>query len=408
MKDLDLSNKDELIKEEEEKYILQTYRRYPISILKGKGALVWDAQGKEYLDFTSGLAVCNLGYSHPKIVETIKEQASILMHTSNLFYTVPQINLAKRLIQLSFPGKVFFCNSGAEANEAAIKLARKHGKITGDKYEIITLENSFHGRTLATLTATAQTKFHQGFEPLPEGFRYCRFNDLTDLKNKITPVTAAIILEVIQGEGGVNIAEASYLKEVREICNQQGILLIFDEVQTGIGRTGEMFGFQNYRELTPDVITLAKALGNGFPIGAMIVKEEFTSCLSFGEHASTFGGNPLAAATGWAVLDTIIKEDILERVKKVSTYLLVRLHELAKKYNLILKQIRSQGLMIGLELTIKGDKIVKDCLKEGLIINCTCEKVLRLLPPLIITNKEVDQALDILDKVLNNNETIKD
>lgn len=401
MEEFAIKNKDELIKREESKYILQTYRRYPVSIVKGKGFSVWDALGKEYLDFVAGLAVCNLGHSHPKIIDALKEQAAILMHTSNLFYTEPQIELAKKLIKLSFEGKVFFCNSGAEANEAAIKLARKYGKKVGDRYEIITMENSFHGRTLATLTATGQAKFQQGFEPLPEGFKYCRFNDIEDLKEKISSHTAAIIIEPIQGEGGVNIAKAEYLAAVRDICNEHHILLIFDEVQTGIGRTGEMFAFQNYHELIPDVMTLAKALGNGFPIGAMVVKEKFSDCLSFGEHASTFGGGPLAAAVGCAVLDTIIEENILEKVRKVSAQLLIHLDTLKKKYSFI-KEVRGQGLMIAVELNMDGSEIVKSCAKEGLLINCTCGNILRILPPLTISNKEVEKAVEILDKVLGN------
>ncbi|MDI6785502.1 MAG: acetylornithine transaminase [bacterium] len=396
-----MEKNDELIKEEESKYILQTYRRYPISLVKGKGAFVWDASGKKYLDFIAGLAVCNLGHSHPKIVDILKKQATTLIHTSNLFYTIPQINLAKKLIELSFSGKVFFCNSGAEANEAAIKLARKYGKKVGDKYEIITMENSFHGRTLATLTATGQTKFQKGFDPLPEGFKYCKFNDIEDFKKKITLNTVAVIIEPIQGEGGVNIAKAEYLASIRDICNKQNILLIFDEVQTGIGRTGEMFAFQNYHDLTPDVMTLAKALGSGFPIGAMVVSDKFSDYLSFGDHASTFGGNPLAAATGCATLDVIKEENILEKVKRVGASFLIQLNTLAKKYSFV-KEVRGQGLMIAMELTIDGDRIVKKCVQEGLLINCTCGNILRILPPLIISNNEIEKALEILDNVLGN------
>lgn len=390
--------KDELIKREESEYLLQTYCRYPLSIVKGKGAFVWDALGKKYLDFIAGLAVCNLGHSHPKIVATLKEQAAILIHTSNLFYTEPQIKLAKKLVELSFKSKVFFCNSGAEANEAAIKLARKYGKEVGDRYEILTMENSFHGRTLATLTATGQTKFQKGFAPLPEGFKYCKFNDIEDLKKKATSHTAALIIEPIQGEGGVNIAKAEFLAAVRDICDKLHILLIFDEVQTGVGRTGEMFAFQNYPHLIPDVMTLAKALGSGFPIGAMLVRDKFSNYLSFGEHASTFGGNPLAAAVGHATLETILVENILEKVKKISPYFLAQLNILAKKYNLI-KEVRGQGLMIALELKVNGNEIVKSCAREGLLINCTCGNILRILPPLIISYKEVDKAVKILDKV---------
>jgi acetylornithine/N-succinyldiaminopimelate aminotransferase len=389
----------ELIFKEENEYILQTYKRYPLIIEKGKGVYLWDNRGFRYLDFVSGLAVCSLGHSHPKIIDTLKRQGERLIHTSNLFYTKPQIELAKKLTSLSFKGRVFFGNSGAEANEAAIKLARKYGKNRGGKFEIITMENSFHGRTLATLTATAQKKFQKGFDPLPEGFKYCRFNDIDDLMSKITPYTAAILIEPIQGEGGVNIAKSEYLSSLREICSKNKILLIFDEVQTGIGRTGEMFAFQNYN-LTPDVFTLAKALGNGFPIGAMVVKEEFSDCLSYGEHASTFGGNPLTCEVANTTLDIIEREKILNNVKKVSKYIFTRLNWLKEKYSFI-KEVRGKGLMIALQLDREGNEIVQKAILEGLLINCTCENILRLLPPLIITNKEIDTAIEILDRVFS-------
>lgn len=379
-----------------DKYTLLTYKRNPVVFVKGKGVNVWDANGKKYLDFFSGLAVNNLGHCHPRVLNAIKKQAGKLMHTSNLYYTQPQAKLAQKLISLSFPGKVFFCNSGAEANEAAIKLARKFGNPK--RNEIITMKESFHGRTITTLTATAQTKYQKGFQPLAPGFKYVEFNDINAVKKAITKSTVAIMVELIQGEGGINIAEKEFIKNLRKLCNKKKILLIFDEVQTGIGRTGKMFAFENYG-IVPDILTLAKALGGGLPIGAMIVRGKFAEVLKPGTHASTFGGNPVVCASACAVLDTIKKEKLLDNAVKMGNYFYKKLQELKPRYSII-SEIRGKGLMIGVELKIKGEKIAKKCLEERLIINCTHEKVLRFLPPLNVKKNEIDQAIKIFEGVL--------
>ena len=379
-----------------EKYILCTYKRNPVAFVKGKGASVWSANGKAYLDFFSGLAVNNLGHCHPAVVNAVKNQAGKLMHTSNLYYTEPQAKLAEKLVKLSFPGKVFFCNSGAEANEAAIKLARKWGNPK--RNEIITMKESFHGRTITTLTATGQTKYQRGFQPLASGFKYAAFNELNALKKLITRRTAAIMMEPIQGEGGVNIASRKFVRGVRSLCNKKKILLIFDEVQTGIGRTGKMFAFQHYR-ITPDILTLAKALGGGLPIGAMIAGKKFSGVLQPGTHASTFGGNPVVCAAACAVLDTIGKEHLLGNAARMGNYLHKKLQKLKSKYSIV-SDVRNKGLMVGVELKIKGTEITKGCLEKGLLINCTAEKVIRFLPPLNVKKNQIDEAVEIFERVL--------
>lgn len=378
-----------------EKYCFPTYRRFPVAFVRGQGVKLYDPEGKEYLDFVAGLAVDTLGHSHPKLVEAISEQAKNLLHTSNLYHIEPQARLAERLSNLSFGGKVFFCNSGAEANEAAIKLTRLFGKKDGNRYEIITATNSFHGRTMTTLTATGQSKFHQGFDPLPEGFVYVPFNDLKKLQETVSDATCAIMLEPIQGEGGVNVATLDYLKGVRELCDREGLLLILDEVQTGIGRTGRLFGYEHYG-IIPDIITLAKGLGGGVPIGAMLANSDIAPLLGPGTHASTFGGNFLATSAGLAVLEVIEEDNLLQHVREVGAYLRKGLEGLASKYPII-KEIRGKGLMMACELEQEGSPVVMECLKRGVLINCTMDKVLRFLPPLIVTTLEVEQALNVLE-----------
>ena len=389
--------KIEEIKEMADKYLMPTYGRTEVAFSKGCGAKLYDTQGKEYLDFLSGLAVNGLGHSHPKVVRAIKEQVENIIHTSNLYYIRPQAELAKELSRLSFGGKAFFCNSGAEANEAAIKLARKFGKTRGGKYEIITMIGSFHGRTLAALTATGQMKYQYGFEPLLPGFRYTLFNDIEAVFEAITPSTCAIMLELIQGEGGVNVACKNFVREIRKLCDEQKILLIFDEVQTGIGRTGKMFCYQHYG-VRPDIMILAKALGNGVPIGAILAKEEIASLLGPGSHASTFGGNFLACRAALTTLETIKEENLLENASKMGDYLMKSLSVLCDSYSFI-DEVRGKGLMVGMELNIKGASLVNRCLEKGLLINCVTEKTLRFLPPLIITKEEIDKALGILEDV---------
>ena len=380
--------------------IMNTYKRFPIVLVKGLGAKVWDINGKEYLDFVAGIAVCSLGHSHPLVIAAIKEQVEKLTHVSNLYYTQPQTQLAKLLVENSFADKVFFCNSGAEANEAAIKLARKyaHENMGQDKFELITMKDSFHGRTMATITATGQEKFHFGFTPLLDGFTYVSFNDLKALEKAISRKTCGIMLEPIQGEGGVKIPDDNYLAGVREICDRHGLLLIVDEVQTGIGRTGKLFAYE-YSGIKPDIMTLAKALANGFPVGAMLATDKISKAFVPGNHASTFGGNPLAMVAAEAVMKTILQENILENCRKIGDYFLSQLKILRQKYKII-REVRGKGLMLALQLDIEASDIVNECLKRGLLINSTGGKTLRFVPPLIITAQDVDQAIKVLGEVM--------
>src|SRR5271157_1303708 len=383
-----------------DKYIMSTYKRFPIVLVRGSGVRVWDSNGKEYLDFVAGIAVCSLGHSHPKVVDAIKKQVEILTHVSNLYHIEPQILYAQKLMENSFAGKAFFCNSGAEANEAAIKLARKyaHENMGAGKYELITMKDSFHGRTMATVTATGQTKFQVGFAPLLEGFQYVPFNNISALRDAITDKTCGVMLEPIQGEGGVKIPADKYLSGVRKICDEKGILMILDEIQVGMARTGTLFAYEHYN-VEPDIVTLAQAVGNGFPIGVMMATNRVASAFQPGSHASTFGGNPLAMAAALATMETIMKDGILENVRKVGSYFLKRLHEL-KKRSSIIKEIRGRGLIIGIEISIDGSPIVNACMDRGLLINCTGGSVLRFVPPLTITEKDVDAAVEILGEVI--------
>jgi predicted acetylornithine/succinylornithine family transaminase len=382
-----------------DRHIMSTYKRFPIVLTRGLGVHVWDNDGKHYLDLVGGIAVCALGHSHPRVVEAVKRQVELLTHVSNLYHIENQIRLAQLLVENSCLDKVFFCNSGAEANEAAIKLARKYAseKMEG-KYELITMQDSFHGRTLATVTATGQAKFHIGFAPLPEGFRYVPYNDLTAIEAAVTDRTCGVMVEPIQGEGGVVIPAPGYLPGIRRICNERGLLMIVDEVQTGIGRTGTLFACEQ-EEVVPDMITLAKALGNGFPIGALLAADRIAAAFVPGSHGSTFGGNPLATAAGIAVLESFFDEGILDNCRRVGVYFLERLGELKAK-NARIREVRGRGLIIAVELTVPGADFVLKCIKRGLLINCTGGNVLRFVPPLILTKIDVDKAVDILAEVL--------
>lgn len=381
--------------------VMNTYNRFPIAIVRGEGRRVWDADGRRYLDFTSGLAVCNLGHCHPKVVAAIKAQAETLIHISNLYHIGPQAELASLLTKYSFADKVFFCNSGAEANEAAIKLCRKYFSVKGSsRYQIITMEKSFHGRTLAALAATGQGKYQQGFEPLLEKFVYVPFNDIAAVRKTISTATAAVMLEPIQGEGGVNVPSDDYLKGVRAACKEVGALLIYDEVQVGVGRTGKLFAYE-HSGVAPDIMTLAKGLANGAAIGAMCATDEVAQAFTPGTHASTFGGNPLATAAGIAAIKTIIEDGVLENCRKMSEYLTARLLELKKIFPFI-KEVRGKGLILAAELSdgIKGADIVKAALAKGLLINCIGDSTLRFIPALTVTREEVDEMANILKGVL--------
>ncbi|MBC7357460.1 MAG: acetylornithine transaminase [Desulfacinum sp.] len=384
-----------------EKVVCNTYARYPVVFERGAGCRLWDTEGKEYMDFLAGIAVCNLGHSHPEVARVVCEQARKLVHVSNLFYTRPQVELASELIRRSFADKVFFANSGAEANEAAIKLARKYSrdKYGPGRFHIITMKDSFHGRTLATLSATGQEKVHKGFDPLVEGFRFVPYNSVEAVEQAVTEKTCAVLVEPIQGEGGVRPGDASYFRALRELCTAKDLLLIFDEVQTGMGRTGSLFAYEQLG-VTPDVMTLAKALGNGLPIGAMLATEEAARAFTPGSHASTFGGTPLVTAASAKVLEIISKEDFLADVREKGRYFLGRLQDLQAKHPDKILDARGRGLMLGLELSRPGKTVVDRCLERGFVINCTHDTVLRFVPPLIVTREEIDRLVETLDAVL--------
>lgn len=380
-------------------YIMSTYPRHPVVIVKGDGFKVWDERGKEYLDFFSGISVCNLGHCHPEIIKAIEKQIHYLFHISNLYYTAPQIELAGLLVKNSFADKVFFCNSGAEANEAAIKLARLFGKqFSPPRYKIITMEGSFHGRTLATLTATGQEKVKKGFEPLPEGFLHIPFDDIPALRKAVDKETCAVMLEPIQGEGGVIVPSPQYLKDVKALCKEYGLLLILDEVQTGMGRTGHLFAYED-EGIKPDILTLAKSLANGLPIGAMLATDEVADFFSKGTHASTFGGNPIACAAAKVVMKTLVETDILDYCRQIGYFFKQQLEKLKEKYKVI-KEVRGKGLMLAVELDTEAAPIVATCLERGYLINAVQEKVLRFLPPLIITKEAISDLISTLDEVI--------
>ena len=393
MKNSDIINKTN-------KYVAATYGRYPIALVKGSGAKVWDADGKEYLDFVSGLAVCNLGHSHPAVTKAIREQAETLIHVSNLYHIPPQAELAELLVKNSFADKVFFCNSGAEANEAAIKLARRFSfDMHGDgRHEIITMKSSFHGRTMATISATGQEKFSHGFEPLLPGFRHVPFDDIKALEEAVDEKTCAVMLEPIQGEGGVNVPSDGYLKSVRELCDKKGVLLILDEVQVGMGRTGRLFAYE-HSGIEPDIISLAKGIAGGVPMGAMMARDAVMKSFVPGTHASTFGGNPLASAAAIAAIRTINEGGVLENCRNMETLLKAELERLKLKYPFI-TDVRGSGLIYGMELEVEGGELVKEALDKGLLLNCAAGKVLRFLPPLTITKGEIAEMITILDGLL--------
>ena len=388
------------VKEWDDAHVMHTYARLPVTFVRGQGARLYDAEGKEYLDFLAGIAVNGLGHCHPRLVRAIQEQAATLIHTSNLYLTAPQAQLAAKLAEISDFERVFFCNSGAEANEAAIKIARKYGKAHGGagKYHIITAHRSFHGRTLATVTATAQPKYQEPFAPLVPGFHYVPFNDIGALEQAVTDETCAVLLEPIQGEGGVYPAHKPYLEAARALCDKHQALLIFDEVQCGMGRTGRWWAYQHYG-VVPDVMTLSKSLGGGIPIGACLARGGAAATLVPGDHGSTFAGNPLAARAALAVIETIEEEHLLANAHAMGEYFVHRLQEPALRPKV--RDIRAVGLMLGVELVAPDAKrVLRESLEHGLILNAIGDHVLRLLPPLIITREDVDQAIDVLAAVL--------
>jgi acetylornithine/N-succinyldiaminopimelate aminotransferase len=384
----------------ESKYYMQTTVRVPVTLARGEDVRVWDDKGKEYLDFVGGLAVDSLGHCHPVVADALAEQARTLMQTSNWYYTIPQIRLAELLVKNSCLDRVFICNSGLEANEGAVKLARRYGhlKLNG-AYEVITTANSFHGRSLAMTAASGQPKMHEPYVPLPVGFVNVANNDIEAISSATTDKTCAVMLEPVQGEGGVNIPDDDYLKKVREWCDRKGILLILDEVQTGIGRLGTLFGYELYG-IEPDIMTLAKGLGSGIPIGALLAKER-ASVFTVGDHNATFGGNPVTSAAAFAVLKYIIDNDIAGNVRKVGQYLTEGLQTLKSKYSFI-TEVRGRGLLVAVEFNSDmAQSILMACLEKGLLVNKVKANAIRLIPPLIIGYAEVDKALGILDEALS-------
>jgi acetylornithine aminotransferase len=376
-----------------------TYQRFAVAFEKGKGSQLWDTEGRSYTDFVAGIAVCNLGHAHPRISAAVTRQVETLLHVSNLYYTLPQVDLAGWLVSNSFADRVFFGNSGAEANEAAIKLARKYFKDRGeaDRFRIISMERSFHGRTLATLSATGQEMIKKGFDPVLQGFDFVPFNDIEALRSSIGPATCAIMLEPIQGEGGVRCPDEDYLSTVRQICDDTGVLLIFDEIQTGMGRTGKLFAYQHFG-IEPDIMTLAKALANGLPIGAMLARESIAAAFGPGAHASTFGGTPIVTAAALEVCKILIGDGVIERGRAAGAYFKEQLQAL-KDQHAVIKDVRGRGLLLGMKLQVDGAPIVKQCLQAGFLINCIQDRILRFIPPLIITREEIDRLTVCLDNL---------
>ena len=382
------------------KYLANTYARFPIILVRGKGIHLWDSDGKEYLDFVGGIAVDALGHCHPRMVEAIRAQAETLIHVSNLYHIEPQIRLAQLLCEHSFADRAFFCNSGAEANEAAIKLARKYAKDhwSTDRVEIITMQHAFHGRTLATVTATGNPKYTHGFEPLMPGFKQVPYNDLRAVERAIDSRTCAILVEPVQGEGGVNVPRDDYLPGLRRLADEAGVLLILDEVQTGMGRTGKLFAYEHWG-VEPDILTLAKALAGGVPMGAMLAREAVAASFVPGTHASTFGGTPFVSAIALAVVRTMLEEDIPGHAARVGKYFLDRLNAL-KGANPAVKTVRGLGLILGMEVTVPARAIVAACMERGLLVLTAGDNVVRFVPPLVVTEAEVDRAVEIVGAAL--------
>ena len=398
-----MTNQEEIFTRDDSNY-LPVFNRYKIVLERGEGAYLYDINGKRYIDFLAGIAVNVLGHNYAPLVDAISKQAAKVIHVSNLYYTEPQAAAAEKLVKLSGLDRAFFANSGAEANEGAIKIARKYAhQFDAEKSQIITAWDSFHGRTLATLTATGQPKYHKGFEPLPAGFDYVHYNNISELEEKISDKTCAVMLETIQGEGGVYPPKDDYLKKVRALCDKYGALLILDEIQAGMGRSGKFFAYEKYG-VKPDIVTLAKGLAGGVPIGAFICTEKVAQAFHAGDHGTTFGGNPLACAAANVVLDTVPNEKFLAHVEEVGGYFKNKLIELQQKHSAQISEVRGEGLILGLQLSNSkksGVEIVNECMKRGAIINCTVGTVLRFIPPLIINNEQVDEVTKILDEVLS-------
>lgn len=393
------SGKNKQVVELTQKYVMDTYNRFPIALVRGKGSYVWDVEGKRYLDFFSGLAVNNLGHSHPAVVRAIKKQAERLLHVSNLFHIDHQAELARLLCQKTFAEKVFFCNSGAEANEGAVKLARKYARkvLKEERFEVITMHQSFHGRTLGMITATGQPRYQEGFGPLLPGFRYAEFGNLESVQDQLNEKTCAILVEPIQGEGGVRFASPEFFKALRQLCDDTKVLLIFDEVQVGMGRTGKLLAHEHYG-IVPDIATMAKALAGGLPIGALLATDAVARAFSPGDHAATFGGNPFVTAVGCEVVKTCFREKLLKNASTSGRYFLQRLLSLQEKFDWI-QEVRGLGLILAVELKRQARPLVVACLEAGLLVNVVKENTIRILPPLTVKRREIDESMTILEKV---------
>jgi acetylornithine/N-succinyldiaminopimelate aminotransferase len=390
----------ESIMQTADRVIAATYKRFPIVLQRGQGCTVWDTRGRRYTDFVAGIAVCNLGHAHPRIADALARQARQLVHVSNLYYTIPQTELAEMLVTRSFADRVFFANSGAEANEAAIKLARKHFKDNGqpERFRIVCMQQSFHGRTMATLSATGQDKIRQGFDPVLEGFAFVPFNDFEALKAAVDRHTCAVMLEPIQGEGGIRCPDPDYLKQVRRLCDRLGVLMILDEIQTGMGRTGSLFAHE-HEGIAPDIMTLAKALANGLPIGAMLATEKVAAAFGPGAHASTFGGTPLVTTAALETLKIMSEEKIVERARETGDYFKTALKKLKLSHRCIV-EVRGRGLLLGIQLDGPADELVPVLMEKGFLVNCVQGDTLRFVPPLIIQKNEIDSLVQCLDEVL--------
>ncbi len=381
------------------RYVIPNYRRYPVALVRGEGSYVWDAEGNRYLDLFPGWGCNLLGHCPPRVVEAVQRQVAQLIHVPNTWYMEPQGRFAEALATRAFPDATcFFCNSGAEAVEAALKLARAYGRTRGNRYKIISCEGSFHGRTFGALTATGQAKYHEGFEPLVPGFTYVPFGDTEAVRDAIDEETAAVLVEPIQGEGGVRIPPAGYLGELRQICDETGVLLILDEVQTGGGRTGAWFAFQ-HEDVAPDIVTLAKGIAGGIACGALLAKRTVAEALKPGMHASTFGGNPIACAAGIATVETIEAEGLLERARELEAFFRERFEALRQETELVI-DVRIRGAMVGVELVVDGTTVVEECMRRGVLINCTAGNVVRLLPALNIGREQAEQGCEILCNVI--------
>lgn len=383
-----------------EQYYLPVFGRYPLVLDHGKGCKAYDSEGNEYIDFLAGIAVNSLGYAHPVLVKAIADQAAKIMHCSNLYYTEIQAKAVKIICEVSGMDRVFLTNCGAESNEGALKLARKYGKLKADgKYRIITAVHSFHGRTMMTLTATGQPKYQQGYEPLPAGYDYVAFGDIAELEAKMGDDVCAVLLEPIQGEGGVHVPTDEYLQQVRALCDKHDALLIFDEIQTGVGRTGKWFAYM-HTGIKPDILTFAKGIGGGFPMGGFAVPERLARVFKPGDHGGTFGGNPLACAAAYATLTTLKSENLVAKAADQGAYFMAELKKLQAKYPDKVTDVRGRGLLVGMELAKEGKPITESCLEDKVIVNCTAGNVIRMVPPLIVSKEEIDTVVAALDKAL--------